>query len=169
MADSHGKPGPDILSSSTTTHQGNRFARTYLRCGNADLGRTRSCQPLLIYSRFDLNRLMLERAEAAGARLEKTRVTALDRTSRAGQSVPGLVRLTPIIASSQPEPEMASARSEPSGSRATLSAPSDTSFRTSRSTSTCSSSPASKAIFGFSRARAIFLQESRGRENLPPR
>ena len=40
------------------------------------------CQPLLIYSRFDLNRLMLERAEAAGAKLEKTRVTALDRTSR---------------------------------------------------------------------------------------
>src|SRR4051794_17387286 len=56
--------------------------RTYLKCGNRTSAALDLCQPLLIYSRFDLNRLMLERAEAAGARLEKTRVTALDRTSR---------------------------------------------------------------------------------------
>ena len=31
-------------------------------------------QPLIVYSRFDLNRLLLERAERAGAKLEKTRV-----------------------------------------------------------------------------------------------
>lgn len=37
--------------------------------------------PLLIYSRFDLNSLLLKRAEAAGAQIEKTRVLAADRTS----------------------------------------------------------------------------------------
>ncbi len=36
-------------------------------------------QPLLIYSRFDLNRMFLERAEQAGARLEKTRVLEITR------------------------------------------------------------------------------------------
>lgn len=36
-------------------------------------------EPLLIYSRFDLNRMLLERAERAGAQLEKTRVTGLER------------------------------------------------------------------------------------------
>ena len=35
--------------------------------------------PLLIYSRFDLNRLLLERAERAGAQLEKTRVLEISR------------------------------------------------------------------------------------------
>jgi flavin-dependent dehydrogenase len=37
-------------------------------------------QPLLIYSRFDLNRLLLERAERAGAKLEKTRVLEISRS-----------------------------------------------------------------------------------------
>jgi flavin-dependent dehydrogenase len=35
--------------------------------------------PLLIYSRFDLNSMLLKRAEAAGAQLEKERVTAIER------------------------------------------------------------------------------------------
>ena len=35
--------------------------------------------PLLIYSRFDLNRMLLERAERAGAQLEKTRVLEINR------------------------------------------------------------------------------------------
>jgi geranylgeranyl reductase family protein len=35
--------------------------------------------PLLIYSRFDLNRLLLERAERAGAQLEKARVLEINR------------------------------------------------------------------------------------------
>jgi geranylgeranyl reductase family protein len=35
--------------------------------------------PLLIYSRLDLNRMLLERAERAGAAIEKTRVTGLER------------------------------------------------------------------------------------------
>lgn len=36
-------------------------------------------EPLLIYSRFDLNRMLLERAERAGAQLEKTRVLEMNR------------------------------------------------------------------------------------------
>jgi flavin-dependent dehydrogenase len=35
--------------------------------------------PILIYSRFELNRLLLKRAERAGARIEQTRVTELNR------------------------------------------------------------------------------------------
>src|SRR5947209_9741975 len=38
-------------------------------------------QPLLVYSRFDLNQMLLRRAEASGAELEKTRVLGLDRNS----------------------------------------------------------------------------------------
>ncbi len=36
-------------------------------------------QPLVIYSRLDLNRMLLERAERAGARLEKARVLEAER------------------------------------------------------------------------------------------
>jgi flavin-dependent dehydrogenase len=36
-------------------------------------------EPVLIYSRLDLNRLLLERAERAGARIEKTRVLEVTR------------------------------------------------------------------------------------------
>jgi geranylgeranyl reductase family protein len=39
-------------------------------------------QPLVIYSRLDLNRMLLERAEKAGAQLEKTRVLEIERTGR---------------------------------------------------------------------------------------
>jgi flavin-dependent dehydrogenase len=38
-------------------------------------------KPILIYSRFDLNRLLLERAARAGARIEKARVTEMTRSS----------------------------------------------------------------------------------------
>lgn len=37
-------------------------------------------QPLVVYSRLDLNRLMLERAERAGAQIEKTRVQGIEQT-----------------------------------------------------------------------------------------
>jgi flavin-dependent dehydrogenase len=37
--------------------------------------------PLLIYSRFDLNAMLLDRAQKAGARIEKTRVLGVDRGS----------------------------------------------------------------------------------------
>ncbi|MBV8830358.1 MAG: NAD(P)/FAD-dependent oxidoreductase [Acidobacteriaceae bacterium] len=43
-------------------------------------------QPLVIYSRFDLNQMLLRRAEARGAELEKARVLGLDRKS-AGWSI----------------------------------------------------------------------------------
>jgi len=42
-----------------------------------DLGK-----PLLIYSRIDLNRMLLDRAEHAGAQLEKTRVLGIERGGR---------------------------------------------------------------------------------------
>jgi geranylgeranyl reductase family protein len=38
-------------------------------------------EPLLIYSRMDLNRLLLDRAEQAGVAIEKARITAISRTS----------------------------------------------------------------------------------------
>src|SRR5260370_36152814 len=37
-------------------------------------------QPILIYSRFDLNRMLLERAQQAGAQIEKTRVNGIERS-----------------------------------------------------------------------------------------
>jgi geranylgeranyl reductase family protein len=38
-------------------------------------------EPLLIYSRLDLNRLLLERAERAGAQIEKARIRSLTRSA----------------------------------------------------------------------------------------
>src|SRR5881227_3759183 len=38
-------------------------------------------EPLLIYSRYDLNGLLLERAGRAGAQIEKTRVLGIERQS----------------------------------------------------------------------------------------
>jgi len=46
------------------------------RAGEVSLKLT---EPLLIYSRFDLNRMMLDRAERAGAQLEKARVNEMAR------------------------------------------------------------------------------------------
>lgn len=46
------------------------------RTGSVDLSLT---DPMLIYSRVHLNGMMLERAARAGARVEKTRVTGLER------------------------------------------------------------------------------------------
>jgi geranylgeranyl reductase family protein len=39
-------------------------------------------RPLVIYSRFDLNRMLLERAARAGAAVEKTRVLGIERRDR---------------------------------------------------------------------------------------
>src|SRR5580698_6946929 len=44
--------------------------------------RLRLDHPILIYSRYELNALMLERAQNAGAQLERTRVLGADRTDR---------------------------------------------------------------------------------------
>src|SRR3954453_14705520 len=52
----------------------NSIRRTCLNCGDKTSASLDLCEPLLIYSRFDLNSLLLRRAEHAGAALEKTRV-----------------------------------------------------------------------------------------------
>jgi geranylgeranyl diphosphate/geranylgeranyl-bacteriochlorophyllide a reductase len=49
------------------------------KAGEVNLG---LANPLVIYSRFDLNRMLLERAEKAGAAIEKTRVLGIERSSR---------------------------------------------------------------------------------------
>jgi geranylgeranyl reductase family protein len=56
-------------------------AEMVLAAPRAKAATLRLSQPLLIYSRIDLNRLMLERAERAGARIEKARVLETTRTS----------------------------------------------------------------------------------------
>jgi geranylgeranyl reductase family protein len=48
---------------------------------NADAYQMALQQPLLIYSRLDLNRMLLSRAERAGAQIEKERVLGIERTS----------------------------------------------------------------------------------------
>lgn len=44
--------------------------------------RLRLREPLVIYSRLDLNRMLLERAERAGARIEQARVLEMERNGR---------------------------------------------------------------------------------------
>ncbi len=56
---------------------------TYLAAPHAGVVKLGLDHPLLIYSRFDLNRMLLERAEQAGAQLEQARV--LDVTRSGGQ------------------------------------------------------------------------------------
>jgi len=55
---------------------------TYLAAPRAGAVRMDLSRPLVIYSRYDLNNMMLQRAEQAGAQLEKTRVLEIDRTGR---------------------------------------------------------------------------------------
>ena len=58
---------------------------TMLAAPRAGEVRLKLDEPLLIYSRFDLNRMLLERAERAGAQIEKTRVTGLARSGAGWQ------------------------------------------------------------------------------------
>ena len=44
-------------------------------------------RPLVIYSRKDLNAMLLNRAEAAGAEIAQTRILGLDRTGSGGWNV----------------------------------------------------------------------------------
>ena len=55
---------------------------THARLNSAKVGTATMelSQPLLIYSRFELNAMLLARAERAGAAIEKTRVSALERS-----------------------------------------------------------------------------------------
>jgi len=54
-------------------------SNTTLSAHGAGAARLPLRRPLLIYSRFDLNRMLLERAERAGAQIEKTRVLEVTR------------------------------------------------------------------------------------------
>jgi geranylgeranyl reductase family protein len=54
---------------------------TRLAAPKAGSANMRLSQPLIIYSRTELNRLMLERAEKAGAQIEKVRVNELERSA----------------------------------------------------------------------------------------
>jgi len=45
--------------------------------------------PLVIYSRMDLNRMLLERAERAGTMIEKTRVLGIERRDQGWRAVLG--------------------------------------------------------------------------------
>src|SRR5579884_2669049 len=58
---------------------------TYLGAPKTDGVKMALTQPLLIYSRVDLNAMLLRRAEAAGAEIEKARVLAMDRTGSGWQ------------------------------------------------------------------------------------
>jgi flavin-dependent dehydrogenase len=56
---------------------------TLLAAPKAGAARLRLRQPLVVYSRFDLNRMLLERAARAGARVEKARVAEVSRAGEA--------------------------------------------------------------------------------------
>jgi geranylgeranyl reductase family protein len=61
------------------------IAETVLAAPKAGDVTLRLRKPIVIYSRFDLNRMLLERAERAGARIEKARVTEMTRTGAGWQ------------------------------------------------------------------------------------
>ena len=52
---------------------------TYLASAKAGVAPLHLSKPLVIYSRYDLNSMLLERAAGAGAAIEKTRVTEISR------------------------------------------------------------------------------------------
>ncbi len=56
--------------------------RTFLTSGNRVAAKLDLTQPLVIYSRQDLNAMLLKRADKAGAQIEKTRVLDIQRCSR---------------------------------------------------------------------------------------
>ncbi len=55
---------------------------TYLSTSSTGAARLNLSKPLLIYSRLDLNSMLLKRAEAAGAEIEKARVLEIERRSQ---------------------------------------------------------------------------------------
>ncbi len=68
---------PFLLENSTPK----RFVReTVLGAPRAGEVSLQLDEPLLIYSRFDLNRMLLERADRAGAQIEKARITEISRS-----------------------------------------------------------------------------------------
>jgi flavin-dependent dehydrogenase len=71
---------PFLLENATPRKQVDRTTLSDPRGGEVTM---RLPHPLLIYSRFDLNSLLLKQAESAGAQIEKDRVLALDRSGSA--------------------------------------------------------------------------------------
>lgn len=67
---------PFLLNGDTPKKRITETVLSDTRAGSVTLNLTR---PLLIYSRVDLNRMLLERAEAAGAQIEKDRVMGIER------------------------------------------------------------------------------------------
>ena len=67
---------PFLLENSTPKKL---ITETVLAAPDAGAVSLRLRDPLVIYSRFDLNRMLLERAERAGARIEKARVLSMER------------------------------------------------------------------------------------------
>jgi geranylgeranyl reductase family protein len=55
---------------------------TYLSTSSTGSARLNLTKPLLIYSRLELNGMLLKRAEAAGAEIEKARVLEIERRSK---------------------------------------------------------------------------------------
>jgi geranylgeranyl diphosphate/geranylgeranyl-bacteriochlorophyllide a reductase len=70
---------PFLLENSVPKKIINETCLAAPRAGAVKMGLGR---PLLIYSRLDLNRMLLDRAEQAGAQLEKTRVLGIERGGR---------------------------------------------------------------------------------------
>ena len=125
-------------------------------------------EPLLIYSRFDLNRLLLERAERAGAQIEKTRITELSRSgSRLAAPHQGGNRRRGFLRGRHRRAQPAARRGHPAQAgrhdvRAGLLRP-----RRAGPASTFSSCRAWKATSGSSRAAGIFPWGSAGRASPP--
>jgi geranylgeranyl reductase family protein len=69
---------PFLIQNDTTKRM---ISEAYLAAPRAGSARMKMRQPLVIYSRLDLNRMLLERAEQAGAQIEKTRVLELSPAS----------------------------------------------------------------------------------------
>jgi geranylgeranyl reductase family protein len=73
---------PFLIENSTPKRLVSETVLAAPKAGEATLKLT---DPLVIYSRLDLNRMMLERAGHAGAQLEKARITGMSRTSSGWQ------------------------------------------------------------------------------------
>ena len=73
---------PFLIENSTPKRLVTETVLAAPKAGEATLKLT---DPLVIYSRLDLNRMMLERAGQAGAQLEKARITGMSRTSSGWQ------------------------------------------------------------------------------------
>ena len=78
-ADSPIRPTASIHSCSNNSTPKRMVTETVLAAPKAGEVTLKLGDPLLIYSRFDLNSMLLERAEQAGAQIEKTRVTGMER------------------------------------------------------------------------------------------